>query len=181
MICAGNGHLWPLAPTSELYMSVNSYSSTREPIVPPLSWDPFWSCCRNWFLKFPSWPSRTAFTHLSTRCFLPLWWARVKKKLPPSSPTLLLLAKKQDDKSKSFTSEQLQQYYCTFKGRDGTLWDDRVLIWKCCLLPAWDHRRPARCVRLLCAALTILTSVLEEKCHSLPFVSLSVSFFSHLL
>lgn len=56
-----------------------------------LFWETLWSFL-NWSLKFPSWPSSTLFTHLSTRCFFPLWWVQVKKKSLPSSPTPLLLA-----------------------------------------------------------------------------------------
>ena len=44
-----------------------------------------------------------------------------------------------------------QQCYCTFKGEDATLRDDRALIWKCCLLPGWDQRRPGRCVLSCCS------------------------------
>ena len=46
---------------------------------------------------------------------------------------------------------ELQQCYCTFKGEDATLRDDRALIWKCCLLPGWDQRRPGRCVLSCCS------------------------------
>lgn len=113
---------------------------------------PLWSLL-NWSLKFPGWPSSAPFTRLSTCCFFSLWWVQVKKNSHPSSPTLLLLAQNRMIKAGVSHQRKLQQCYCTFKGGDGTLWDDsRVLIWKCCLLSGWDQRRPGRCVRTQCCS-----------------------------
>lgn len=126
-------------------MWVNSCSTPRESIVPPS------------FLKLPS-KLVSEVSQLTQRdCFhtpvnallLPLWWAGVKKKLPPSSPTLLLLAENRMIKARVSHQNNCNNTTVPSKGGDATMWDDRVLIWTCCLLSVWDQRRPGGCVAAL--------------------------------
>lgn len=104
----------------------------------------------NWSLKFPSWPSSTPFTHLSTCCFFPLWWVQVKKKSLPSSPTPLLLAQNRMIKARVSHLRNCNNATVPSKGKMPHCEMTGVLIWKCCLLPGWDQRRPGRCVLLCC-------------------------------
>lgn len=112
---------------------------------------------------FPSCPSSAPFTHLSTRCYFPLWWVQVKKKPLPSSPTPLLLAQNRMIKARvshlsncnnATVPSKAKMPHCEMTG----YWYESVVSF-----PGEIRGGP---VDVYCyVALSDLTSVVEERCH----------------
>jgi len=151
-------------------MSVNSCSAALEKT---LSFPPFretlWSCL-NWFLKFPSWPSGTSFTHLSTCCFFPLWWAQVKKKSLPSSPTPLLLAQNRMIKARVSHLSNCNNTTVPSKGKMPRC--EMTGYWYESVVSFLGEIRGGSGDVCCYVALSDLTSMVEEKCHSIRGASM---------
>lgn len=86
-VCKPNisGLIWTILSSKSMRASMSTRPSMKSSFsrlsvdtcsAASKTFTPWWSLL-NWSLKFPSWPSSTPFTRLSTHCFVSLWWVQV--------------------------------------------------------------------------------------------------------